>query len=47
MSNALDASTLTRWQRQPLNFITEILRDPETSKPFVLLDAERAFLSDR
>jgi phage terminase large subunit-like protein len=41
---ALDTSALTRWQRQPLSFITEILRDPETGKPFVLLDAERAFL---
>jgi phage terminase large subunit-like protein len=44
MSDVLDTSTLTRWQRQPLSFITEILRDPETAKPFVLLDAERAFL---
>jgi phage terminase large subunit-like protein len=41
---ALDTSALVRWQRQPLTFITEILRDPETGKPFVLLDAERAFL---
>jgi phage terminase large subunit-like protein len=44
MSDVLDTSALTRWQRQPLSFITEILRDPETGKPFVLLDAERAFL---
>jgi phage terminase large subunit-like protein len=44
VSDVLDTSTLTRWLRQPLNFITEILRDPETGKPFVLLDAERAFL---
>jgi hypothetical protein len=44
VSDVLDTSALTRWQRQPLNFITEILRDPETGKPFVLLDAERAFL---
>ena len=44
MNDVLDTSTLTRWQRQPLSFITEILRDPETGKPFVLLDAERAFL---
>jgi phage terminase large subunit-like protein len=41
---ALDTSALVRWQRQPLSFIAEILRDPETGKPFVLLDAERAFL---
>jgi phage terminase large subunit-like protein len=44
VSDVLDSSALTRWQRQPLSFITEILRDPETGKPFVLLDAERAFL---
>jgi phage terminase large subunit-like protein len=44
VSDVLDTSALTRWQRQPLSFITEILRDPETGKPFVLLDAERAFL---
>jgi phage terminase large subunit-like protein len=44
LSDVLATSTLKRWQRQPLSFITEILRDPETGKPFVLLDAERAFL---
>jgi phage terminase large subunit-like protein len=44
VSDVLDTSTLKRWQHQPLSFITEILRDPETGKPFVLLDAERAFL---
>src|SRR5437868_6364380 len=44
MADVLDTSVLVRWQRQPLSFITEILRDPETAKPFVLLDAERAFL---
>jgi phage terminase large subunit-like protein len=44
MTEALDHSALDRWRRQPVSFITEILRDPETGKPFVLLDAERAFL---
>jgi phage terminase large subunit-like protein len=44
MAEVLDHSALDRWRRQPVSFITEILRDPETSKPFVLLDAERAFL---
>jgi phage terminase large subunit-like protein len=44
VSDALAISTLQRWRRQPLIFITEILRDPETSKPFVLLDAELVFL---
>jgi phage terminase large subunit-like protein len=44
MSEALEPSALERWRRDPAEFITEILRDPETGKPFVLLDAERKFL---
>jgi hypothetical protein len=44
MTEALDHSALARWRREPVSFIAEIMRDPETSRPFVLLDAERAFL---
>src|SRR5262245_5137121 len=44
MSETLEPSALERWQRDPAEFITEILRDPETGNPFVLLDAERNFL---
>jgi phage terminase large subunit-like protein len=44
MADVLDISALVRWQRQPISFVEEVLRDPETGKPFVLLPAERAFL---
>lgn len=37
-------TTLERWQADPIAFIEEVLIDPETDRPFVLLDAERAFL---
>jgi hypothetical protein len=45
VAEALDNSALARWQWQPISFIEEVLRDPETSKPFALLDAERQFLA--
>ena len=44
MAEALEHSALTRWRQQPIRFIEEVLRDPETDQPFQLLDAERAFL---
>src|SRR5215510_16354062 len=44
MSETLEPSALDRWRRDPAEFITEVLRDPETGKPFVLLDAERNFI---
>jgi phage terminase large subunit-like protein len=44
MAEALDSSALKRWRRQPSAFITEVMVDPETGRPFALLDAERAFL---
>jgi hypothetical protein len=37
--------TLTRWRHNPISFIQQCLRDPETGKPFKLLDAERRFLA--
>jgi Terminase large subunit, ATPase domain len=37
--------TLMRWRRNPISFIEQCLRDPETGKPFKLLDAERRFLA--
>ncbi len=40
----LSTHTLKRWQRSPIEFITEVLRDPETGNPFVLLPAEIEFL---
>ena len=43
MGEALDHSALRRWQKQPIEFIEQILRDPETGKPFELFPAERQF----
>ena len=45
MSEALEASAIERWRNDPVAFIVEVLRDPETGKPFVLLDAEKRFIS--
>ena len=36
---------LARWRANPIGFIQQVLINPETKKPFVLLDAERAFLT--
>ena len=41
---ALDGTTLLRWRSDPLSFVEQVLYDPETGKPFVLLEAERAFM---
>ena len=38
------AQQVVRWQREPCAFIEEALHDPETGRPFKLLDAERDFL---
>jgi hypothetical protein len=45
MSEFLEATTIDHWRRDPVRFIDEVLRDPETEKPFVLLDAEKSFIS--
>src|SRR5262245_15130107 len=39
----LDAVALARWKAHPTTFVGEVLHNPETKKPFVLLDAERRF----
>src|ERR1039458_1516828 len=44
MTVTLDQTTLARWRTDPIAFIEQCLFDPETDQPFVLLDAERAFL---
>jgi hypothetical protein len=41
---ALDHKTLKRYRADPVAFINEVLRDPETGKPYVLLLAEIEFL---
>ena len=43
MGKTLDKTALARWRRRPVTFIEEVMHNPETGKPFVLLDAERAF----
>jgi phage terminase large subunit-like protein len=43
-AGALDAASLARWRADPIAFIEEVLHDPETRKPYRLLDAERRFL---
>ena len=45
MGEALERSTLARWRANPTAFIRDILRDPETGKPFKLFDAQRQFLA--
>ena len=45
MTEALERSALARWRREPISFIEEVLRDPETGRPFVLLDAQRQFFA--
>jgi Terminase large subunit, ATPase domain len=41
----LNRQSLQRWRRDPVAFIEQALIDPETGKPFILLDAERRFLA--
>jgi phage terminase large subunit-like protein len=41
----LTASTLARWRADPISFITEVLRDPETGSPFELFEAQRQFFA--
>jgi phage terminase large subunit-like protein len=45
MSEVLEHTTLERWQRDPLSFINEVLRNPETGKPFELFDAQKTFFA--
>ncbi len=37
-------TTLKRWRADPIAFIEEALIDPDTGRPFNLLEAERVFL---
>ncbi len=45
MTNNVFIETRERWRANPISFIEEVLINPETNKPFVLLDAERVFLA--
>jgi phage terminase large subunit-like protein len=42
--SAVATSPLARWRASPVAFIEQCLCDPETGRPFQLLDAEREFL---
>ena len=44
MGDVLDGGALDRWRREPAAFITEVMRDPETGRPFDLLQTELCFL---
>ena len=39
----LDASAIASWRREPIRFIEQVLRDPETGRPFELFEAQRQF----
>jgi len=41
-----DAAALARWKADPVAFISEVLRDPETGRPFVLYAAQEHFLRE-
>jgi hypothetical protein len=45
MTDVLDRSALLRWRDQPMSFIAEVIRNPETGLPFELLDAQRKFFA--
>ena len=40
----ISKTMLARWRANPIGFIQQVLINPETKKPFVLLEAERVFL---
>ena len=43
-ASQLDDSSLAYWREHPAEFIEQCLINPETGKPFVLLEAEKQFL---
>lgn len=43
MTEVLEGDTLKRWQREPIRFIEEVLRNPKTNRPFELFPAQREF----
>jgi Phage Terminase len=44
MGEVLDQGALDRWRAEPWPFIQDVMIDPESGQPFVLLPAERQFL---
>jgi hypothetical protein len=45
MTEALEHSALSRWRQQPIAFIQEVIRNPDTGRPFELLEAQRKFFA--
>ena len=45
LSDALTSGSLARWRNDPAAFIEKFICDPETGRPFVLLEAKHAFLT--
>src|SRR5271166_343915 len=43
-ADTLNPSSLARWRNDPAGFIERYVFNPETGRPFVLLEAEREFL---
>src|SRR5271169_6641772 len=40
------SSKIARWKADPVAFVTEVLRNPETGRPFELYPAQERFLSE-
>ena len=40
----MNHTALDQWRLSPIAFIEQVLCDPESGQPFVLLEAERQFL---
>lgn len=45
MTDALEHSALARWQRNPVSFINELMRNPKTGKPFELFAEQKQFFA--
>jgi hypothetical protein len=45
MADTLNIAALRRWRADPIQFIEQVLRDPESGEPFELFDAEREFFA--
>jgi phage terminase large subunit-like protein len=43
-SKLLTAADIARWKADPIAFITEVLRNPETGRPFTLYPAQVEFI---
>jgi phage terminase large subunit-like protein len=44
-ADTLGAAALARWRGEPVSFIEQVLRDPETNRPFQLFEAQRQFFA--